>query len=113
MASFRRPAGTPRRGRRRRAAGVCLRAAPMRAGADQRLRQGAGLRLPTPYGSPVWGQPLGGFQVGPARGPVTALVDGAVFGGDPRDIPLNAHSAIQLDVGATVPFQPYRFAAGL
>jgi hypothetical protein len=61
----------------------------------------------------LWGQPLGRFHVGPARGPVTALVDGAVSGGDPRDIPLEAHSVIQLNVGATVPFQPYRFAAGL
>src|SRR3954449_11371509 len=55
MASFRRPAGTRRRGRRRRAAGVCLRAAPLRAGADQRLRQRAGPRLPTVCGSPVRG----------------------------------------------------------
>jgi hypothetical protein len=61
----------------------------------------------------LWGQPLGPEQVGPALGPVTALVDGTVVGGNPRDIPLGAHDAIQLDVGAIVPFRPYTFQAGL
>jgi hypothetical protein len=61
----------------------------------------------------LWGQPLGPDQVGPARGPVTALVDGAVVGGDPRDIPLTAHAVVQLDVGTAVPFQPYSFPPGL
>jgi hypothetical protein len=61
----------------------------------------------------VWGQPLGPNQVGPVRGPVTILVDGAVRGGDPRDIPLDAHSMIQLDVGTVVPFRPYTFPSGL
>jgi hypothetical protein len=61
----------------------------------------------------LWGQPLGPDRVGPARGPVTALVDGAVIGGDPRDIPLTAHAVVQLDVGALVPFQPYAFPRGL
>lgn len=35
----------------------------------------------------LWGQPLGPDQVGPARGPVTALADGAVVTGDPRTSP--------------------------
>lgn len=61
----------------------------------------------------IWGQPLGPQQVGPARGPVTVLVNGAAVGGDPRAVILNAHDVIQLDVGAVVPFQPYRFPAGL
>lgn len=61
----------------------------------------------------LWGQQLGPNQVGPARGPVTALVDGAVVGGDPRGIPLTAHTVVQLDVGAPVPFQPYAFPRGL
>ena len=61
----------------------------------------------------VWGQPLGPDQVGPARGPVTALVDGAVVAGDPRDIPLTAHAVVQLDVGTLTPFQPYTFPPGL
>jgi hypothetical protein len=47
----------------------------------------------------IWGQPLSASQVGPAKGPVTALVNGKVWRGDPRAIPLHAHSQIQLDVG--------------
>jgi hypothetical protein len=61
----------------------------------------------------LWGQPLGPDRVGPATGPVTVLVDGAVVGGDPRDVPLTAHAVIQLDVGTVVPFRPYTFPAGL
>jgi hypothetical protein len=47
----------------------------------------------------IWGQPLGPRQVGPAMGPVTAMYDGKLYDGNPRDIPLNAHAQIQLDVG--------------
>ena len=47
----------------------------------------------------IWGQPLSQTQVGPAKGPVTALFNGKVWTGDPRDIPLDAHSQIQLEVG--------------
>ena len=61
----------------------------------------------------LWGQPLGPDRVGPATGAVTAIVDGVVIGGDPRDIPLTAHAVIQLDVGTVVPFLPYSFAPGL
>jgi hypothetical protein len=46
-----------------------------------------------------WGQPLGPGQVGPARGPVTALYNGQVYRGNPRAIPLTAHAQIQLEVG--------------
>ena len=46
-----------------------------------------------------WGQPLGPDQVGPAKGHVTALYNGKVYKGNPRDIPLNAHAQIQLEVG--------------
>jgi len=46
-----------------------------------------------------WGQPLGPNQVGPAKGHVTALYNGKVYQGNPRDIPLNAHAQIQLEVG--------------
>ena len=60
----------------------------------------------------MWGQPLTADQVGPAHGPVIAMVDGRRHGGDPRMIRLGAHSAIQLDVGTFVSFQPYTFAAG-
>jgi hypothetical protein len=47
----------------------------------------------------VWGQPLGPDRVGPVVGTVTAFYNGAVYVGDPRNIPLNAHAQIQLDVG--------------
>ena len=47
----------------------------------------------------LWAQPLSRTQVGPAKGTVTALVNGRVWTGDPRDIPLDAHNQIQLEVG--------------
>jgi hypothetical protein len=47
----------------------------------------------------IWGQPLGRDQVGPAHGAVTALFNGRVFTGNPRQIPLLAHAQIQLEVG--------------
>src|SRR5579859_6648101 len=46
-----------------------------------------------------WGQPLGPNQVGPVTGHVTALYNGQAYHGNPRDIPLNAHAQIQLEVG--------------
>jgi hypothetical protein len=46
-----------------------------------------------------WGQPLGPGQVGPATGHVTAIYNGQVYQGDPRDIPLTARAQIQLEVG--------------
>lgn len=47
----------------------------------------------------VWGQKLGPDRVGPASGHVTAIYNGRVFEGNPRQIPLTAHAQIQLDVG--------------
>jgi hypothetical protein len=47
-----------------------------------------------------WGQPLGPDQVGPAKGHLTIYYNGQVYRGNPRDIPLNAHAQIQLEVGA-------------
>ena len=47
----------------------------------------------------VWGQPLSTTQVGPAKGPVTALLNGKAWVGDPRAIPLGSHTQIQLMVG--------------
>lgn len=47
-----------------------------------------------------WQQPLGPGRVGPAAGRVTALYNGKVFLGDPRDIPLTRHAEIQLEVGS-------------
>lgn len=46
-----------------------------------------------------WQQPLSPTQVGPAKGKVTAIVDGEVYNGDPRDIPLGSHEDITLEVG--------------
>jgi hypothetical protein len=45
------------------------------------------------------GQKLGPDRVGQAAGPVTAIYNGRVFQGNPREIPLTAHAQIQLDVG--------------
>ena len=47
-----------------------------------------------------WGQPLGPNQAGPAHGHVTAIYNGQVYQGNPRNIPLNAHAQIQLEVGS-------------
>jgi hypothetical protein len=47
----------------------------------------------------VWGQPLGPDQVGPVRGPVTAIYNHQVYRGNPRNIPLEKHAQIQLEVG--------------
>ena len=47
----------------------------------------------------IWGQQLNRSRVGPARGAVTAFFNGRVFTGDPRQIPLLAHSQIELEVG--------------
>jgi hypothetical protein len=46
----------------------------------------------------VWGQPLSLTQVGPASGKVTAIDNGKLYTGNPRDIPLAAHAQIQLEV---------------
>jgi hypothetical protein len=47
----------------------------------------------------IWGQKLSPTQVGPDKGKVTALVDGKIYQGNPRSIPLKAHTQIQLEVG--------------
>lgn len=62
----------------------------------------------------IWNQPLSATQVGPAHGRVTAYVDGQPFSGDPRSIPLNPQTLIQLDVGSASPGpQPFTFPPGL
>jgi hypothetical protein len=59
----------------------------------------------------MWRQPLSANQAGPAKGRITALVDGKPWTKDPRLIPLVPHSVIQLDVGAPVTaFQPVSFS---
>lgn len=47
----------------------------------------------------VWKQPLTATRVGPAHGRVVAIVDGKLWHGNPRSIPLHAHTQVQLDVG--------------
>jgi hypothetical protein len=44
----------------------------------------------------------GATRVGPAKGTVTAFVDGKAWHGNLRSIPLRAHAQIQLDVGRPV-----------
>jgi hypothetical protein len=59
-----------------------------------------------------WGLPLGPHQVGPATGRVVAIYNGQRYAGNPRDIPLNAHAQIQLEIGTplvapeTITFPP-------
>jgi hypothetical protein len=54
-----------------------------------------------------WHQPLSSAQVADAKGPVTAIVNAKAWHGDPRSIPLDPHTVIQLAVGKPVPaFQP-------
>ncbi|HJP73125.1 MAG TPA: hypothetical protein VJ914_02585 [Pseudonocardiaceae bacterium] len=59
-----------------------------------------------------WGQQLSPTQVGSNTGKITAYVNGKVFTGNPRDIPLNAHNVIQLDLGKDVAPQPFTFPQG-
>jgi len=47
-----------------------------------------------------WGQPLGPSVLGPYKGHVVAIYNGKLYeGGNPRNIPLNPHAQIQLEVG--------------
>lgn len=50
----------------------------------------------------IWHQPLGPSTVGPDKGHVTAFFNGRYYKGNPRDLPLDKHAQIQLDVGAPV-----------
>jgi hypothetical protein len=57
-----------------------------------------------------WRQPLSSNQVATASGKVTAYVNGKVWTGNPRSIPLKPHNQIQLDVGTPLaPFTPISF----
>lgn len=58
----------------------------------------------------IWHQPLSGDQVATAKGKVTAIVNGKPWTGNPRDIPINPHAVIQLNVGASAPFHPMSWA---
>jgi hypothetical protein len=60
-----------------------------------------------------WRQPLSNTQIGPNKGKVTAFLDGKPYTGNVRNLPLNAHGQIQIDLGTVVPFQKYTFPQGL
>lgn len=47
----------------------------------------------------IWGEPLSRAQVGRSIGPVTAYVNGALYTGNLRNIPLRSHQEITLEVG--------------
>ena len=54
----------------------------------------------------VWHQPLSADRVAGASGKVTALVNGKPWTKSLRDIPLNPHTVVQLNVGSpAAPFQ--------
>lgn len=61
----------------------------------------------------VWQQPLSGTRVGPAKGKVIAYVDGERYRGDLRDIPLEEHTLVQLDVAKDVKPRSFTFPSGL
>jgi hypothetical protein len=50
----------------------------------------------------IWGIPLSSSQVGPAKGKVTAFLDGKPWAKSPAAIPLTSEAQIQLDVGSPV-----------
>jgi hypothetical protein len=54
----------------------------------------------------IWREPLSASNVAGNKGTVTAVVNGKAWTKNPRDIPLDPHSVIQISVGSpTVPFQ--------
>jgi len=62
----------------------------------------------------VWRQPLSAGQVGPAKGKVTAWVDGKKVDGDPAKIKIEYHTTIQLNVGTDTPApEDYHFPEGV
>jgi hypothetical protein len=50
----------------------------------------------------IWGQPLGRRRLGHTHGAVTAHDNGHAFTGNPRRIPLRAHSQIELEIGRSL-----------
>ena len=61
----------------------------------------------------IWGQRLDRTHIGPVTGAVTAIYNGQLYQGNPRNIPLNAHAQIQLEVGRPLvaPFRLTSFAS--
>jgi hypothetical protein len=46
-----------------------------------------------------WNQPLSAGQVGSAKGTVAVIVNGKVWKGSPRNVPLGSHENLQVEVG--------------
>lgn len=62
----------------------------------------------------IWKQPLDANHIGPVTGTLSIVVDGTAYTGDPRSIPLNNHTQIQISVGGPPPSStPYTFPSGL
>lgn len=62
----------------------------------------------------IWGEPLSSRTVAGLKGAVRAFIDGKPYKGNPRDIVLEAHRLITLEVGAPVVTPPtYIFPNGL
>jgi hypothetical protein len=58
----------------------------------------------------IWGQPLQTDQVAAFKGPVIAYVNGQLYQGDLRNIPLRSHQQIVLEIGTpTLPPPNYAF----
>ncbi len=61
----------------------------------------------------MWGHRLASSVAGADTGQVPAYLNGAPYVGDPREIPLQSHAVVQLDVGDSAPPMPYTFPEGL
>jgi hypothetical protein len=62
----------------------------------------------------IWGEPLGTREVAGLKGVVRSFVDGTPYSGNPRNIPLGAHTQITLEVGRPLVTPPvYIFPKGL
>ena len=61
----------------------------------------------------IWGQPLARDNVAGLKGPVIAYVNGTLYDGDLRAIPLRSHQQVVLEIGTpTVPPPNYAFPPG-
>lgn len=60
----------------------------------------------------IWGQTLDAQDVGREHGNIIFYVNGQRYNGDPRQIVLDAHTLIQIDIGQDTPPQPFTFPAG-
>jgi len=62
----------------------------------------------------IWGEPLARTNVAGLQGPVTAYVNGSLYLGDLRAIPIAAHQQIVLEIGTPLVAPPnYAFPPGV